>query len=130
MQQMYKRMTHAENEMKDFKLQTYLHKDSIKTRFSEDGKLLQISVKVDALCDSYLRINTCVTEQRDMNNVPTMMYTPNKDHYIQEMRVKPGMNQEVPFEKVRFHMDHIRSYELFSVFHNYYPLVISFNYQR
>lgn len=65
-----------------------------------------------------------------MNNVPTMMYTPNKDNYIQEMRVRPGMNQEVPFDKVRFDMQYLRSYELFSVFNHYYPLVISINYQR
>jgi hypothetical protein len=58
---------------------------------------LQISFKLDALCDGYLRVNTCVTEQRDMNNVPTMMYTPNKENYIQEMKVKKGMARRVSF---------------------------------
>jgi endonuclease IV len=55
--------------------------------------MLQISFKIDALCDGYLRINTCVTEQKDWDNVPIMMYTPNKDNYIQEMRIKKGMGQ-------------------------------------
>jgi hypothetical protein len=87
-------------------------------------------MKVDSLCDAYLRVNLCVTEQRDMNNVPTMMYTPNKEDYIQEMKIRSGLNQELPFSKFKFKMSAIRPYELFSVFHTYYPLVISMNYQR
>jgi hypothetical protein len=43
---------------------------------------LQISFKIDALCDGYLRVNTCVTEEKDCDNVPMMMYTPNKEDYI------------------------------------------------
>jgi hypothetical protein len=31
MQQIYRRMTQTKKDIKDFKLQTYLHKDSIKT---------------------------------------------------------------------------------------------------
>ena len=56
-----------------------------------------MSFKVDDLCDCYIRVNTCVTEQRDTNNMPTMMYTPNKDNYVQEMKIKSGMDREVPF---------------------------------
>ena len=48
-----------------------------------------------------------------MNNVPTMMYTPNKDNYIQEMRIRPGMNFEIPFEKIKFDMQYLKSYELY-----------------
>ena len=65
-----------------------------------------------------------------MNNVPTMMYTPNKDNYIQEMRIRPGMNFEIPFDKIKFEMQHLKSYELYQAYHNYYPLVISINYQK
>ena len=68
---------------------------------------------MDALIDGYLRVNTCVTEQRDMNNVPTMMYTPNKENYIQEMKIKKGMGTTIDFEKVQFDLTHMKSYELF-----------------
>jgi hypothetical protein len=60
-----------------------------------------------------MRVNTCVTEQKDMNNVPTMMYTPNKDNYIQEMRIKKGMGQVIEFDKCQFNMQFMRQYELF-----------------
>ena len=89
---------------------------------------MQISFKLDALCDRYLRVNTCVTEQRDMNNVPTMMYTPNKENYIQEMKVKKGMGVNIDFEKCQFEMSHMKSYELFQVYHAYFPIVFSINY--
>jgi len=35
-----------------------------------------------------IRVNTCVTEQRDLNNVPTMLFTPNKDSYVQEVALR------------------------------------------
>lgn len=28
-----------------------------------------------------------------------MMYTPNKENYIQEIKLKTGLEQEIPFEK-------------------------------
>jgi CRISPR/Cas system-associated protein Cas7 (RAMP superfamily) len=65
---------------------------------------LQISFKIDALCDGYLRVNTCVTEEKDWDNVPMMMYTPNKEDYIQEMRFKKGMGQQIPSDKCQFKM--------------------------
>ncbi len=134
-------MTQAKKDLKDFKLQLYLLKDTIKTvsqlkiivlqRITPEG-MLQISFKVDALCDGYLRVNTCVTEQKDFDNVPVMMYTPNKDNYIQEMRIKKGMGQQVPFESCQFNMQFLRSYELFQWQYqmNYYPIIFSINYQR
>ncbi len=94
---------------------------------TSSGKL-QIQFKLDALCECYVRVNTCVTEQRDMNNVPTTMFTPNKTDYIQEMKVQKGLGQTMPFEKIQFNIDALRSYELFSVYHTYFPLVISVNY--
>lgn len=56
------------------------------------------------------------------------MYTPNKDNYIQEMKIKKGLGQTLPFEKVQFEMKHMRQYELFQTFHSYYPVVFSINY--
>ena len=135
MQQTYRRVTKTEKDLKDFHLQTYLHKDSIKTvmyhqqtsiqSLSASGKL-QVVFKIDALCECYVRVNTCVTEQRDVNNVPTMMFTPNKTDYIQDMKVTKGLGQGI--DKVHFSMSAMQSYELFSVYHTYFPLVISINY--
>lgn len=48
-----------------------------------------------------------------MNNVPTMMYTPNKENYIQEMKVKKGMGITIDFDKCQFDLTHMKSYELF-----------------
>ena len=36
-------------------------------------------------------VNTCVTEKRNVNNAPEMFYTPNRDDYIQQISVNPGM---------------------------------------
>ena len=68
-----------------------------------DG-FLQISFKIDALCDGYLRVNTCVTEEKDWDNVPMMMYTQYKEDYIQEMRLKKGMGKQVTSDKCQFKM--------------------------
>lgn len=53
--------------------------------------MVRVSFKIDAKVDCSIRINTCVTEQKDMNNVPQMMYTPNKDDFIQEVNLKSGL---------------------------------------
>lgn len=73
----------SNKKLKDFKIQVYLPKESIKTQYSPDGKYLQLSFKIDSninVCN--IRVNVCVNEQRDPNNVPQMLYTPNKDNYI------------------------------------------------
>ena len=57
-----------------------------------------------------------------------MMYTPNKENYIQEMKVKKGMGVNIDFEKCQFEMSHMKSYELFQVYHAYFPIVFSINY--
>jgi len=44
-----------------------------------------IAFKVDALTRCSIRINACVNEQRNTDNVPVMLYTPNKDNYVQEI---------------------------------------------
>jgi hypothetical protein len=60
------------------------------------------------------------------------MYTPKKENYIQEMRIKAGMGFTVPYESCQFNMQHLRSYELFQsqAQINYYPIIFSINYQR
>ena len=57
-----------------------------------DGHKLQLSFKVDALCNSHIRVNTCVTEKKNPNNAPEMFYTPNRDDYIQQISVESGMD--------------------------------------
>ena len=44
------------------------------------------------------------------------------------MKVPKGLGQAI--EKVHFSMSALQSYELFSVYHTYFPLVISINYQK
>lgn len=58
------------------------------------------------------------------------MYTPNKENYIQEMRVKTGMDQIIPYDKIKFDLGVMKSYEMYQVYHSYYPLVLSVNYQK
>mmetsp|Transcript_41059 Transcript_41059/g.30199 ORF Transcript_41059/g.30199 Transcript_41059/m.30199 type:complete len:86 (-) Transcript_41059:536-793(-) len=84
---MYRRMSNKA--LKDFNLQVYLHKDSL--RVQVEGDWLRISFKVDASVNCVIRVNACVNEQRDQNNVPTMLYTPNKDDYVINMSLKAGL---------------------------------------
>ena len=58
-------------EMKNFHLQATVCKDSLKTAIMEDAKL-RLSFKVDSNVDSYVRVNACVTERKNPNNVPEM----------------------------------------------------------
>jgi hypothetical protein len=46
-------------------------KDSLKTVVMEDAKL-RLKFRVDANVDSYVRVNACVTERKNPNNVPEM----------------------------------------------------------
>lgn len=55
-----------------------------------------------------------------------MMYTPNKDNYVQELRLPAGMNQEV--KDVYFELKYLVKYELFKNVVNYYPIIMSVNY--
>lgn len=48
-----------------------MHKDTIKTTVTKDSKL-QIGFKVDSKVKAYLRVNTCVTEKKNNQNVPEM----------------------------------------------------------
>ena len=46
-------------------------KDTLKTEIMPDAKL-KILFKVDSQVDSYVRVNACVTERKNANNVPEM----------------------------------------------------------
>jgi hypothetical protein len=65
--------------LKDFYLKAHIPKESIKTEVNNDSGnvLLGISFKIDAIVKGVVRINTCVTQQKNANNVPIMFYTPN-----------------------------------------------------
>lgn len=58
-------------ELKNFYLKANVCKESIKTVISEDHKLT-IKFKVNSSVDSYVRVNACVTEKKNANNVPEM----------------------------------------------------------
>lgn len=70
------------DDLKNFYMKVCVHKDTLKAKITDDHKL-QLSFKVDALCNAHIRINTCVTEKKNVNNAPEMFYTPNRDDYIQ-----------------------------------------------
>lgn len=69
-----------------------MHRTSIKTEIT-DSNHLKISFKADAQTNAFVRVNTCVTEKKDDNNLPVMLYTPNRTNYICEMRLQAGMGQ-------------------------------------
>lgn len=57
--------------------------------------MLQISFKVDTKVNCNVRVSTCVTEEKNQMNIPTMFYTPNKQDYVQNVNIVPGMKQEL-----------------------------------
>lgn len=48
-----------------------MQKDSLKTQLI-DGEKLRLKFNVDSKVDSYVRVNACVTEKKNANNVPEM----------------------------------------------------------
>ena len=94
---------------------------------TEDHKL-QISFKCDALTNTYIRINTCVTEKKNPNNVPEMFYTPNRQDYVQEVRLKTGLDQTIPFEQIQFDLNYLAAFEMKKSVRDYHPLIVSMNY--
>jgi hypothetical protein len=75
--------------LKTFNLKSYIHSDTIKTNIK--GKVLQLSFKVDTKVNCNVRISACVTEEKNENNVPVMFYTPNREDYVQNVNLPPGM---------------------------------------
>lgn len=58
-------------ELKNFYLKATVCKDSLRTEVTPGAKL-KIHFKVDSKVDSYVRVNACVTERKNANNVPEM----------------------------------------------------------
>jgi len=70
---------------------------------------------VDTKVNCNVRVSTCVTEEKNDNNVPTMFYTPNKEDYVQNMNLLPGMKQEIMFGEIDFKMSKLNKFELTKV---------------
>ena len=58
-------------DLKNFYLKATVNKDSVNAEVTDATKLA-IKFKVDCLVDSYVRVNACVTERKNANNVPEM----------------------------------------------------------
>lgn len=78
-------------ELKNFYLKATVCKDSLKTEISPDAKM-KLSFKVDSTVDSYVRVNACVTERKNPNNVPEMFFTPGKTGFVQELKLRKGLD--------------------------------------
>ena len=59
-----------------------------------------------------------------------MFYTPNKDVHARDFMVNLGLNQEVPEGQLTFDMAQLGSFELCKAVKDYYPMIISVNYQE
>lgn len=57
--------------MKNFYLLSAVQKESLKTQIIGNEKL-RLKFKVDTNVDCYIRVNACVTEKKNVNNVPEM----------------------------------------------------------
>lgn len=88
-----------------------------------------MTFKYDTLCDAHIRVNMCVTEKKNPNNAPEMFYTPNRENYIQNLSVRSGVDQEVSEGQVQFDINYLAAFELTKSIKDYYPMIISVNYQ-
>ena len=60
-----------DGDLKNFYLKATVCKDSISAKVHDETNL-KIGFKVDCKVDSYIRVNACVTERKNPNNVPEM----------------------------------------------------------
>ena len=81
--------SNVEEDLKTFSLQSYVHSKTLKVQVS--GGMIQLSFKVDTKVRCNVRVSTCVTEEKNEYNVPTMFYTPNREDYVQNVNMEPGM---------------------------------------
>jgi hypothetical protein len=63
-----------EEELKKFNLRCYINSDTIKVLIDSDT--LYLSFIIDAQIKCNLRVNICVSEDKNDNNAPVMFYTP------------------------------------------------------
>lgn len=117
-------------DLKDFYLKAAINDKSFKTHVTKTGSgaMLGISFKLDALTKGVVRVNTCVTQQKNSNNVPMMFFTPNQTNYVQEVRFHSGMGQEITQDKVKFDLNYLVAFGLTQNIREYHPLIVSINY--
>ena len=84
--------------------------------------------RVDTKVPCNVRVSTCVTEEKNQENVPTMFYTPNRDDYVSNINLMAGMKQEIVQGAICFQMSALKRYELCKNDNKYTPLIISINY--
>lgn len=60
-----------DGDLKNFYLKATINKESVNAEVDEFQRL-KIIFKVDAKVESYIRVNACVTERKNANNVPEM----------------------------------------------------------
>jgi hypothetical protein len=96
---------------------------------TKDG-LLQLAMKVDSKVNCNVRISMCVTENRNEINVPVMFYTPNKEDFVVNINLLPGLNQEIIFGEADFELSVLKKQNLTQTTHEYFPMVISINYNK
>ena len=134
-----------DDDLKNFYIKVALNKESIKAvsaifilnifsydfvsmqHVNEDHKLI-LTFKYDTVCNAHIRINMCVTEKKNPNNAPEMFYTPNRENYIHNMSVGPGLEQEVPAGSIAFDINYLAAFELGKSIKDYFPMIISVNY--
>ena len=71
--------------MKSFTLKSYVHAETLETKTGSGYVSILFKVDTKAVCN--VRVSTCVTEERNEFNVPTMFYTPNRDDYVQNVNL-------------------------------------------
>ena len=84
-----KKSSNEPADLKTFKLQSYVHANTLKSNI--DGNKLQLAFKVDTKVNCNVRVSCCVTEEKNEMNSPVMFYTPNRDDYVQNVNLMPGM---------------------------------------
>ena len=86
-------------------------------------------MKVDTKVKCNVRVSLCVTEERNDQNIPLMLYTPTKEDYVENVNLEPGMDQE---ETVEFDLQEakLQKYELSRATHKYTPMIVSVNYSK
>ena len=57
-----------------------MHPDQVGIR--TEGSKLELILKIDSKVKCNVRISLCVTEERNENNIPLMLYTPTKEDYV------------------------------------------------
>ena len=70
-----------------------------------------------------------MTEKKNPNNAPEMFYTPNREHYIFNKTVTTGLDQEIPEGIAIFDLNYLVAFELTKSIKDYFPMIISVNYQ-